>query len=260
MSITPKLLTTGQAAKYCSVTPDTILKWIRSGFLPAQRTAGGHHRINERDLEMVLRPSSKASTRPSLGSDERSFRYCWEFNGEGNLQDGCRECAVYQMRAQRCYELMRLAPDADHPKLFCGGGCQDCDYFQSVHEQAINVLIITSDKQLVQTLRDDTSRDNFNIEFTDCEYACSAIVNEFRPDFAVVDCRIGAELSREITKHLIQDPRVPYVRVVMAANESEFPASCEKEIFARMQRPFSIQDIADCIEGSSKKPHALNGN
>ena len=33
-----RFLTTGQAAELCSVTPDTVLKWIRSGRLAAART------------------------------------------------------------------------------------------------------------------------------------------------------------------------------------------------------------------------------
>ena len=42
------LLTTGQAAKLCSVTPDTILKWLKRGRLNGVRTAGGHYRIERR--------------------------------------------------------------------------------------------------------------------------------------------------------------------------------------------------------------------
>jgi excisionase family DNA binding protein len=39
-------LTTFEAAKLISVTPDSILKWIKSGKLAAFRTPGGHYRIN----------------------------------------------------------------------------------------------------------------------------------------------------------------------------------------------------------------------
>ena len=45
-----ELLTTGKAARFCSVKPDTVLKWIKKGRLPAARTAGGHYRIEEQDL------------------------------------------------------------------------------------------------------------------------------------------------------------------------------------------------------------------
>jgi len=47
-------LTTGEAAGLCSVKPDTVLKWIKKGQLQAAKTAGGHHRIEYRDLQSFL--------------------------------------------------------------------------------------------------------------------------------------------------------------------------------------------------------------
>ena len=38
-------LTTGQAARYCSVSQATILNWIKQGSLKAYATPGGHYRI-----------------------------------------------------------------------------------------------------------------------------------------------------------------------------------------------------------------------
>jgi hypothetical protein len=64
---------------------------------------------------------------------------------------------------------------------------------------------------------------------------------------------MGAIISREITNHLSEDPRIPFVRVVLAANEGEFPAACDKHVFARLQRPFSVHDIADCIAGHGER-------
>lgn len=245
-----KLLTTGQAAKYCSVTPDTVLKWVRSGVLPARRTAGGHHRIDERDLQRVLRPWVKRETRRGITSGQKPFRYCWEFNTKGDLLEACRACPAYQMRAQRCYQVVRLAPGTAHPKLFCKrGSCLDCDYYLQVHGQAINVLVVSDDEELTGALRNESDRQEFNLQITNCEYSCSAAINEFRPDFAVIDCSMGSDLSREIVEHLSEDPRIPFVRVVLAANEGEFPAACDKKVFARLQRPFSVHDIASCIKG-----------
>jgi len=40
-----KLLTTGQAARYCHVSQATIVNWIKKGDLEAYATPGGHHRI-----------------------------------------------------------------------------------------------------------------------------------------------------------------------------------------------------------------------
>ena len=40
------MITTGEAADMCCVTPDAVLKWIKGGKIPGVRTAGGHYRIN----------------------------------------------------------------------------------------------------------------------------------------------------------------------------------------------------------------------
>ena len=45
-----KWLSTGEAAKLCSVTPDAVQKWIRSRRLAAQKTPGGHYRIALEDI------------------------------------------------------------------------------------------------------------------------------------------------------------------------------------------------------------------
>jgi hypothetical protein len=76
-------------------------------------------------------------------------------------------------------------------------------------------------------------------------------VTNFRPDYAIVDCSLGPDTSRDITNHLVEDPRVPFVKVVLAANKGEFPNECEKVVFARINRPFGIEDIRECIDGIS---------
>ncbi len=242
-----RFLTTGQAALQCSVSPDTILKWIRSGILPARRTAGGHHRINEQDLLRLIKPANEPTTDPN----NRNFRYCWEFYGNGEALCGCTECAVYLMRAQRCYEVANHVPDGSHHKTFCKNTCKNCDYFKHVHEQNTNVLVVTNDHTLIHQLENQTINANFNIKIVDCEYSCSTIVNNFRPDYAIVDCAMGPQTSMDISRHLIDDPRIPFIRIVLAGtNEEEFPNECEKIIFARIRRPFGIDAIRKCIDGS----------
>lgn len=242
-------MTTGQAGKICSVTPDTILKWIRSGRLPAHRTAGGHHRIDRRDLQRVLVPTEQPAGDPPQARHRRQFRYCWEYNGKGKLLEDCQECVVYQMRAQRCYDVVKLAPEIGHTKAFCKGSCLECDYYRRVREQDTNVLVVTDDASLTDSLKKDAVSAPFNLEVTDCEYTCSAVVDMFRPDFAVVDCSLGPQVSGDICNHLIQDPRIPFVRVILAANEGESPNACDKEVFARIEKPFGIREINEFIDG-----------
>jgi len=38
-------LTTGDVARYCHVTPSTVSRWIKKGYLRAYATPGGHYRI-----------------------------------------------------------------------------------------------------------------------------------------------------------------------------------------------------------------------
>lgn len=246
-----RYLTTGQAADILSVTPDTVLKWIRSGRLPARRTAGGHHRIVREDLNLVTAPPD---TEPGpAGPQQRSFRYCWEFYGNGNLPEKCQGCAVYLMRAYRCYEVAKLAPESGHLRAFCENSCQECEYYRAVHEQSTNVLVVTDDETLAEKLKSEADEADFNLEIADCEYTCSLKVTNFRADFAVVDCSLGRETSSGLGRHLVQDPRIPSVRVVLAGKDDEVPEECDKKVFARMDRPFGLKDIRQIIAGLQKE-------
>ena len=168
-----KFLSTGQAAVRCSVSPDTVLKWIRSGRLPARRTAGGHNRIAEADLEKLLEDPLPVSREPGAAAHRRQFRYCWEHNGSGKLLNGCRACPLYLMRAQRCYDVARIAPGAAPPMTFCEGSCEDCDFYNVVQGQMTNVLVVTDDPELTRELRAGEADADFNLEIADSEYTCA---------------------------------------------------------------------------------------
>ncbi len=250
-----RFLTTSQAATLCSVTPDTVLKWIRTGHLSARRTAGGHHRIDRKDLEQVMAPVGRTPSSDSRAV-QRHFRYCWEHHGNGEVPKGCLNCAAYQMRAQRCYELANLPAEIGHARLFCSKSCEDCGYFREVRGQVTNVLVVTDDSDLESSLWAQADKVWFNLRVTDCEYNCSTLVNYFRPDFVVVDCSLGEEETRDITNHLLQDPRVPFVRLIIAGVQGDFGEECEKEVFARIEHPFSIWDIRECIQGATGEGQA----
>ncbi len=48
------LLTTSDVARYCAVSNDGVLKWIKSGKLKAFATPGGHYRIRSREFRAFL--------------------------------------------------------------------------------------------------------------------------------------------------------------------------------------------------------------
>jgi excisionase family DNA binding protein len=68
MSATPtpaRLLTTRQVAEVLAVSPETVLRRIRSGHLPAVRIASNALRIREVELEAYL---ERHTTRRGLAS------------------------------------------------------------------------------------------------------------------------------------------------------------------------------------------------
>ena len=121
-------LTTGQVAKLCSVTPDTVLKWVQSGKLPASRTPGGHCRIHRVALfEFLSQRTRKESERP--------YQFCWEFNAKsGEIRSACRSCLVYRSRAARCYELAREVKNSGRVKLLCRTPCRECEFYQMLQQ------------------------------------------------------------------------------------------------------------------------------
>lgn len=48
-------LSVQQAARRLGVSPVTVRRWTATGFLPCMRTAGGHRRIDERDIDDLAR-------------------------------------------------------------------------------------------------------------------------------------------------------------------------------------------------------------
>src|SRR5574341_627008 len=241
-------LSTGQAARHCSVTSDAVLKWIKQRLLPACRTAGGHYRIHKDDIErFVMQQRPRART-------ARPFQYCWEYHTHGEILQECKDCIVYRTRAQRCYEVIKLAPEIGHQKLFCKQSCEECDYYQRTRRQQTNVLVVSNNLVLTAALQRDVAKVPLNLAFSDCEYDCSAKIDTFRPDYAIIDCSLGPERSTDIVHHLKQDPRIPYVRVILAARAGEIPKDCDREVFARITNSFNIYDLANCIGGLTDGP------
>lgn len=130
MARVKKYLTTGEAAAIFDVDPDTVLRWIKSGEIPAIRTPGGHYRIDRN----VFLTKMVEDTPTEMKNETRSaLPYCWEFNSEsGIIRSECKECIVYKSRTSRCYELSKLPVPAGHAKLFCSESCNKCHYFENI--------------------------------------------------------------------------------------------------------------------------------
>ena len=146
-----RALTTGQAAKHCLVSSDTIAKWIAAGRLPAQRTMGGQYRIRLADLRGFMRSHGMRTDLLDEATGHRPT--CWEFwavwicgrgdpmratgDGTSGLVDGvcatCANCPVYCGRAEVCHELRPLLPGGTQRAQ----SCADCQYLSISDERSV---------------------------------------------------------------------------------------------------------------------------
>ena len=214
----PNLLTTGQAARLCSVTPDTILKWIKKGQLSGVRTAGGHYRIQRQDIDPLFVSPHPAESRSQQSNEclPQGLR-CWEYLSHRDaVKEDCRQCVVYRVRAARCFLMAGMQADIGHARRFCHSSCEDCVYYRRVKGLATNVLVITSDDELIGRLSAEENK-SIRLRFAKNAYEASAIIHDFRPDFAVIDVESIPAGVTELLTSLAADSRVPGLKVALVA-------------------------------------------
>jgi len=225
-----KVLTTGQAATLCAVTPDAVLKWIKKGKLSASRTAGGHYRIAFPDLEPFLAdfgqrkpgddPVPTADSGCELNIDLPSDIPCWEFLADnGNLREACRRCIVYRVRASRCFLMAGLEPDVGHAHQFCEGTCEECLYYRRIRSRRARLLLITPDGEFASRAhRLDRTATVFRVARNG--YEAAIMVPELRPDLVLIDLH-DVPAGLDLLDSLAADPRLPDVRVILVVPSGE---------------------------------------
>lgn len=138
----PRLgLSTGEAARHCLVSPDTIGNWIASGHLPAQRTRGGQWRIRVDDLRAFM--AAHGMRTDSLNEDLGLSPSCWEFWSSlektgpcPHATPECADCPVHRSRAGVCHEIRPLLPGGTRR----APSCVDCIFFVTVRGVERNEL------------------------------------------------------------------------------------------------------------------------
>ncbi len=131
-----RALTSGQAAKYCYVTSDTIVNWIKAKCLPAQRTMGGQYRILVEDLRHFM--SRHGMSTELLDEECETRMYCWEFSasldrGNTGIRDYCENCIVRKSMAFNCFVLRFALPD----QKWLLPNCHECEYFKKWYDTAL---------------------------------------------------------------------------------------------------------------------------
>jgi excisionase family DNA binding protein len=248
----PDLLTTGQAAKLCSVTPDTVLKWIKKGRISARRTAGGHYRIERRVIDpLIVSPHPAECPSWEIAESDPEGLHCWEYlSDRGTVRDQCRQCVVYRVRAARCFLMAGLDVDVGHAREFCQGTCDECVYYRWVNGLLTNVLIITPDDDLADRLVTEDPN-NFTLRFARNSYEASAIVQGFQAAFVVVDQDVLQGAGAGLLSSLRQDARLPGVKIILGVARDEADARRERApaegVWTVIEKPFSLRRIAAAI-------------
>lgn len=127
-------VSSGQAARYCLVSPDTIVNWIAGGKIPAQRTVGGQFRIRVKDLRTFMLDHGMGTEQ--LDSDMGLKPVCWEFwaslpdSADRSGGPTCGDCPVYRSRASVCWEIRPLLPGG----TVRAPACHDCLFYSSLRE------------------------------------------------------------------------------------------------------------------------------
>ena len=248
----PVLLTTGQAARICAVTPDTILKWLKKGRLSGVRTAGGHYRIERRELErLAVLPCPAVGPSQPISGDLQGMR-CWEYlSDRGAVRENCRQCVVFRVRASRCFLMAGLGSEVGHARQFCQSSCEDCVYYRRVRGVATNVLVVTSDDELAGRLTGEENKD-MTLRFAHNAYEASAIISEFRPAFAVIDVECVPEGDAELVDSLATDPRVPGLKIIIVVPSGMTPWKRRRPkknlVVSVLEKPCGSRPIAAVID------------
>jgi ActR/RegA family two-component response regulator len=216
----------------------------------AAKAAGGHHRIQYRDLQSFLQAHRVGGEIPPPDESPGQAVRCWEFFGDqGAVRDACKECTVYRVRAALCFKLAGLGKEVGHTKLFSQNSCEDCAYYRRVNGLKIIVLVVSQDEDLMRSLAGEESED-LSLRFAHNGYEASAAIHDFRPAFAVVDRDLIPDGGKELVACLTTDTRVPGLKIILAVPGAGRRRRKESERGAAevLVKPFGLDRVTEVVK------------
>ncbi len=238
--------TTSQAADLLAVSSDTVLKWVRQGKISSYRTPGGHARIPREAVERLLPVQINGQSLPS--AEPPAYHYCWEFYApEGRTKPECHDCMVFRSRARRCYELREISEEFGYLTPHCHSECEDCEYYGIVRDEGTQVLIVTRNSKLRDSLTEEAEGGDVVMQFADSEYQCASILHAFRPDYVVLDCALGRNRTQEMCRYLSTDERIPFTKIILTSRSADVEDCFDGRIFGWIKKPFTFQQLRCCL-------------
>jgi excisionase family DNA binding protein len=248
--------TTTQAARLLSVSPDTVLKWVRAGKIDSYRTPGGHCRIPAGAVTALLPAGDTAADTSEAAHPDETSRYCWDYYaGPDGVREQCRECVAYRSQARRCYEMRDIPEEFGHLRLFCTSSCEDCEFYRLTYDQQLSVLVVSRNQGWIEDLEAQAPGSTLRLESATSEYACGALIERFRPDFIVIDTSFGRARTRAMCRLLRDDPRIPFARIIIASRRARWEEDCRRDVFGWIEKPFSVTQLAEFVRGADRGPN-----
>jgi tRNA 2-thiouridine synthesizing protein E len=144
-----------------------------------------------------------------------------------------------------------LGADLGHARMFCQSSCQKCVYYRRVIGLPTDVLVVTSDQDLVRSLK-DPDNESMVLRFARSAYEASTVVQSVLPGFAVVDQEMLAAGDTGLLESLAYDPRLPGLKIIVAVpsggadevgNGRKAPS-----VVRVMEKPFGPHEIKAVID------------
>lgn len=213
-------LSTGEAARMCSVKPDTVLKWIRKGKIQALRTAGGHFRIRKEELQPFITVTDAAEVQVLSQEDSPKVR-CWDFRVEGGKPDRrCLSCIVFRAQAQKCFVIAESGCSYEMNCVFCStGSCDSCDYYKYATVSKRKVLVVSKNIDYEKD-PDVLLNEKFEIRSATSGFEAASRMHFTLPDVIVVDQEIFETVGKEILTFVVENPRCHGISVLHGTTEA----------------------------------------
>jgi hypothetical protein len=179
---------------------------------------------------------------------------CWEFlSDNGETREACRQCVVYRVKATRCFLMAGLDTDVGHAHQFCEGSCEDCVYYRRVQGLGTQVLFISSDEDLVYRV-EWSEDDSTTMRFARNGYEASALIQDFRPEVAIIDLEGLPDQGFGLLDSIAADPRVPHIRVILVVPPESMPRVMQRPrhrlVVSILEKPNVCDQIEEVVKGS----------
>jgi CheY-like chemotaxis protein len=121
-----------------------------------------------------------------------------------------------------------------------------------VHGQGLKVLILSERPETLMPEDRIPPERGLEVRLVSSEYECAREIENFRPDYVIVDCALGRKRTGEVCNAIFDDPRIPVPRIILTSKTRSIRDYCDREVFGWIRKPFPPERLRECLEGAEK--------